>query len=317
MGLVKAKRWWLIVILLLVVMTVGIWSLISYWEWLRSGPGGFESGSTTVRNVGLVIGGVVAIVLAVWRSRVAARQASAAQRQADTAQQDLLNERYEKGAEMLGSDVLAIRLGGIYALQRLAEEHPRQYHVQVMQLFCAFALNPTRDADQAEVGRRRATRSDRRSLSGADIEEALRVWLEDTDFVRNLVIDSALREDVQAVMRAIGARSKTARDLEGAVRFRVDLDGADLSGASLHDSDLSRVSLNGADLRRVSFLGANLSSAQLNQADLSGAMLMGADLSEAELSDAILSGRVLLLGRPLQAVGDTRDDWRSIRCGFG
>ena len=43
---------------------------------------------------------------------------------------------------MLGNDVLSVRLMGgirIIALQRLAEEHPEQYHVQIMRLFCALA----------------------------------------------------------------------------------------------------------------------------------------------------------------------------------
>ena len=53
------------------------------------------------------------MLLAVWRSIVA-------ERQADTAQQSLLNERYQKGAEMLGNEVLSVRMGGIYALGRLA-----------------------------------------------------------------------------------------------------------------------------------------------------------------------------------------------------
>ena len=86
---------------------------------------------TTARNVGLMIGGAVALVFAVWRSWVAHKQA-------DTARQGLLNERYQKGAEMLGNNVLSVRLGGIYALERLAAEHPEQYHVQIMKLLCAF-----------------------------------------------------------------------------------------------------------------------------------------------------------------------------------
>ena len=141
---VQAKRGWLVLLVLVVATGVGIWAVINYWvslsttfwDWLRDGPDGMESGSTTIRNLGLVIGGVVAIVLAVWRSSIAKRQA-------DTAEHGLLNERYQRGAEMLGSEVLAVRLGGIYALQRLAQEHPKQYHIQIMRLFCAFARNPT------------------------------------------------------------------------------------------------------------------------------------------------------------------------------
>ena len=174
----------LVLLVLAVATGVGIWAVINYWdwlsttfwEWLRGGPGGVESGSTTVRNLGLVIGGFIAILLAVWRSRVAERQADAAQqqvtatqqqlrtaqhqadaaqRQADTAQQNLLNERYQRGAEMLGSDVLAVRLGGIYALRHLAEEHPKQYHVQIMRLLCAFARHPTRDEETRSRTKRR------------------------------------------------------------------------------------------------------------------------------------------------------------------
>ena len=103
-----------------------------FWEWLSGG----ESGSTTIRNIALVAAGLIALPLAIWRGVVANRQAN-------TAQQGLLNERYQKGAEMLGNGVLSVRLGGIYALQRLAEESPGQYHIQIMRLFCAFVRSPT------------------------------------------------------------------------------------------------------------------------------------------------------------------------------
>ena len=110
-----------IAVLVLVVLVVAICLSVRYWDWL-SGPSG-----TTVRNIGLVIASVIAILLAFWRSRVAGRQADAAQRQSETAQGSLMNERYQKGAELLGSDVLSVRLGGIYALQRLANDYPEHY----------------------------------------------------------------------------------------------------------------------------------------------------------------------------------------------
>ena len=142
---VQAKCGSLPLPVLVVAVAVGIWSLVNYWDWLQITPDGKESGSTTVRNIGLVIAALVALPLAIWRSLVA-------QRHADTAQQNLLNERYQQGAEMLGSEVLSVRLGGIYALRRLSEEHPKQYHVQIMQLFCAFVRNPTEDNGN-EAGR--------------------------------------------------------------------------------------------------------------------------------------------------------------------
>ena len=119
------------------VLTFGATLSWVYWEVLHSEQ---DSVSTTVRNLGLVIGGVIAILLAVWRSIVA-------EHQADTSHEGLLNERYQKGAEMLGNEVLSVRLGGIYALERLAADYPGQYHVQIMKLLCAFARNPTEDED--------------------------------------------------------------------------------------------------------------------------------------------------------------------------
>ncbi len=111
------------------------WLATDFWTWLRMGSNGTETHSTTLRNVGLLFGGVLALLVALWRSWVAERQARIAQR-------NLLNERYRQGAEMLDSKVLAVRLGGIYALQRLAADNPKKYHIQIMQLLCAFVRHP-------------------------------------------------------------------------------------------------------------------------------------------------------------------------------
>ena len=137
----------------------------AFWGWLQTAE---ESNSATLRNVALIATAVIGLPLALWRSLVAQRQANAAQRQADTAQRQadtaqrgLLNERYQRGAEMLGSIVLSARLGGIYALENLAREHPQQYARQILGLFCAFARHPTEDADRSpDSEAKRPPRSD-------------------------------------------------------------------------------------------------------------------------------------------------------------
>ena len=103
--------WWVTGIF--IVLAICLVISLHYWpDWRRDG----DSNSTIIRNVGIVIGGIIAMLLAIWRSVVSERQAY-------TARQSLLNERYQQGAEMLGNGVFSVRLGGIYALQRLAEEH--------------------------------------------------------------------------------------------------------------------------------------------------------------------------------------------------
>ena len=118
-----------------------------FWSWLGRPHSATATNSDTVRNVGFLIGGVLAILFGVWRALVAERQASASQGQTETSQKGLLNERYQQGAVMIGNDILAVRLSGIYALQRLAAEDPEEYHLQIMRLLCAFVRKPTKDAD--------------------------------------------------------------------------------------------------------------------------------------------------------------------------
>ncbi len=97
------------------------------WDWLGAVSEGKESRSTTLRNIGLLVGGGIAIWVAYRRSVISQRV--------------LLNERYQRGAEMLGSEVLAVRLGGIYALEGLSEEEPELYHVPIVRVLSTFARN--------------------------------------------------------------------------------------------------------------------------------------------------------------------------------
>ena len=266
MRLLRSGQFWL-TLAMVVLLAVGVslsvvfWDwLTTFWGWLQAGTDSRESPSTTIRNVGLVIAGLVALPLAIWRSLVAERQAYAAQRQADTAQQSLLNERYQQGAEMLGNEILTVRLGGIYALQRLAEEHPEQYHVQVMRLFSAFVRHPADDSNT-----------------------------QPSESQTNLTDPST---DIQAVMDAIGARGEKRLQLEKLVEYKLDLRRAKLRRASLGSANLSDARLSWACLEVAALGEANLSSAILNQANLTGATLGGAKLIGASLHRAILKSAV-------------------------
>ena len=226
------------------IAATGIGLLILYWDSLNGG----ESASTTIRNVGLILAALVAFPIALWRGIVADNQSVAAQSQANAAQQSLRNERYQRGAEMLGNEVLAVRLGGIYALQRLAQEYPEEYHVQIMRLFCAFARNPTEDEEY-----------------DAKLDaEAVR-------FPRT-------REDVQEVLRAISKRNWSDVELESIEKFYLDLRGA----------NLQEILISGGNLYGAYFWGANLSGAGIEHVDLSYVTFLKADLSRVTFSDVDL-----------------------------
>ncbi len=292
----RPEGFWVTVIIL-AVLAVGAVLTWVYWDWLRDG----ESGSSTIRNVGLLIGAAIAMVLAVWRSRVAGRQAATSQHQAKialqqavTAERGLLNERYQKGAEMLGSDVLSVRLGGIYALRRLAADHPEQYHVQIMRLFCAFARNPAShknrpddpDAKMSEevevimetIGERRQRHLNIERDSGYWLDlhgvNVLGVWL--------------IKANLSSALMPLGDRW-SLEEVMG-TRTRTDLSRADLSVAILMDANLHRTDFSNSKLERSFLLDSNLSNARLTYSNLYGAFLDGANLSGADLTYADVSG---------------------------
>ena len=283
----KGKLWLFAGIVSIAAILWGIdhywdWPINDPWIWLGATPDGRESNSSTLRNVGLVAAGAIAFGFAYWRAKVADRQATAAQHQADTArlqseiaQRGLLNERYQKGAEMLGSDVPSVRLGGIYTLRRLAEEHPEEYHVQIMHLFCAFVRNPTETKGGDERWQ--------------PYETPHRV--------------TSLREDVQAVMMAIGNRSSEHLNLESQARLQLDMQGADLRGAELREMNLtappwqvwpivplSELLKSRTDLSYARLCSARLAFANLKNANLTGSCLCSALLPRTDLSGATLVG---------------------------
>lgn len=224
-GIFKKGAFWWITLILLTLAGCGYLTL-TYWPDLQDGT---ESLSSTVRNVSLIIGGIIAVELALWRSVIGLRQV-------DTAQRGLLNERLQKGAEMLGSKDLSVRFGGIYALHQLGEEYPDIYHIQVMKLLCAFIRHPTED-------------------------EAL--------VTDPFVEEWGPRADLVAVVEIICKRSNLQIQIEQKADFILDLKNADLNKLSFKSAYLSEADFFGAMLIRTSFENANLTGAKFADATFS------------------------------------------------
>jgi hypothetical protein len=133
-------------------------------------------------------------------------------------EQGQITERYTKAVEQLGSDKLDVRLGGIYALERIAADSERD-HPTVVEVLSAFVREHS--APKAEQP---ATPE---SAGG-----------------------KGPPTDVQAALTVLGRLPQLAEasrgDLTGAHLQRADLQGADLRGAKLEEADLQH-----ADLRRA------------------------------------------------------------------
>ena len=287
--------------LVVAVLSVGFGLAWWRWDWLQSG--GAESNGETLRNVSIMLGAVVALVLALWRSKVAERQSDAAQCQAETAQQSLMRERFQKGVEMIGSPILAVRLGGVYALDHLSQEHPNEHHVQVMRVLCAFVRNPphargapqpdVQDAVKAIGGRKDRIQIEKASgylpdLSHANLGGMKMGWL---DF-SGCNFEGA----------DLSGAALTKSNLSGAFLYKATLCGATLAGA-----DLARASMTEADLSAIeSAVSANFTEASLISANMSYAKMQGANFQCAVLGCADLTGTVFIEGG-VEAKGLTQE----------
>ncbi|MEU4836437.1 pentapeptide repeat-containing protein [Streptosporangium sp. NPDC023615] len=170
-----------------------------------------------------------------------------------------MTDRYTKAIEQLGSDKLDIRLGGIYALERIARDSARD-HPTVMEVLAAFIREHSRDVK--------------------------------TDETENEQPHSRkLRTDLQAALTVIGRRTLAHDTTSAKINLtRANLSGADLFGANLVNADLSGAYLTHADLSNANLTGAYLLGADLSGAYLFGAYLFGANLVGANLSAANLVG---------------------------
>ena len=210
---------------------------------------------------------------------------------------------------------LEVRIGAIYALERISQDSPRD-HVQIMEILCAYIrenapASGAKDhgmpeweplAEGAEEAAREAHKEAWRERVGSILFEAkARKWAQSLKPAT----------EIQAALRVLGRRTEEQIDSEradkryGADGYQldlrdsnlqsVDLAGLDLrrsllTGARMEGANLRGARMEGAFLREAWMEGANLREARMEGANLSGARMEGASLGRARMEGAILSG---------------------------
>ena len=253
-----------------------------------------------IRNIGLAVAAIIALPVAIWRSRVA-------EQQVDVAQQGVLNERYQKSVEMLGNDRLFARIGGIVALEHLALERPTQYHTEVMKLLFAFIRQPVEDPQahsvstmgmrgarqdvQAAVDAVRACRSLNRAVEANSLRS---IDLRGADLRQADLTDIDLSIEPATELGAFGRVSLSVPNT-WAVLSHADLSSAHLNDATVpygvcYGANFTDAALDGAEFREATFFNTIFRNASLVKADLAGAWFAYSDLRNAILRGANLSG---------------------------
>lgn len=204
-----------------------------------------------------------------------ARSYTLSRRTYELTEQSQVTDRYTKAIAQLGDDKLDIRIGGIYALERVARNSVRDF-TTVMEVLAAFIREHSREPWPERPRRKLRPSPSRTSGPRPDVHAAL------------IVI---ARRDIKNDRWGIDL---TGANLAGAKLSRMPLkwaklDRAILTGANLGQTDLTQASLKKADLREASLFMAHLMQAHLDDADLTGASLHDAELQRARLSGANFS----------------------------
>ncbi|MEO0536805.1 MAG: pentapeptide repeat-containing protein [Cyanobacteria bacterium P01_A01_bin.123] len=212
-------------------------------------------------------------------------------------------ERFSKAVEMLGSNNLQVRLGGIYSLERISKDSPEDYHWTIMEVLTAFIRGESPKQSEEKTGvpsEVSKSQNPQISLIKIDVQAALTVIarLHNKDFdrlpldLKNINLHRAQLIDNDGYFRkprihllSLCKADLSGADLHEANFFWLDLFRAYLIGANLSGANLQAANLLEANLSRANLCEATLSDANLQRAELEGANLKGANLYEANLRD--------------------------------
>jgi len=182
-------------------------------------------------------------------------------------QQGQITDRFNAAVQNLGSNSVDIRLGGIYALQRIIQDSPRDQPT-IVNLLCSYI-------------RLHVPSSPRNGNENANTNEYGYPHI--LPFTKDLPAPAA---DVNAALSVIGGRDP-ARDGSSKVDLSgLDLMGANLSGAHLHGAELSGTRLAYANLDHADLTNADLADMDLEVASFDGANLQHSDVASTDLRAA-------------------------------
>jgi len=220
------------------------------------------------------IGGAVILLGAYYTYR----QLQTGRVQLQIAQQGQVTERFTRAIDQLGHAELDVRLGGIYALERIANDSPDD-RTTIAEVLTAFIRGhapwPPRLPGQY--------------LAEAPIEQVPELQVRAPD-VQAAVTVLARR---QPPPKPSGRLDLSATDLRKATLDDGDFEEVSLFNANLQEATLDNTNLQEAILYNANLQGALLDRAQLQKASLDGARLQGASLNRANLQEAILDGAQL------------------------
>jgi hypothetical protein len=229
-----------------------------------------------------------------------------AMQKADSDREGQITERFTRAVDQLGSETLAIRLGGIFALERIAWDSARD-HITIIELLVAYMQDRGYEAskDQIEIDSLRMRLQDPK-LSverREDLEEEERSLLD---------VRWSAHQDLRSIIEVIGRRNL---EYEKIYAPGLNFSGIPLDGL-IFSNHFERAGFFGSTLRQVSFHFTRLDGANFNNVRMeSGVYFIGVSLNGADFTGALIENTVFFHDTDLSnTIGLTQ--WHIDRCSF-
>ncbi|MGW7529668.1 pentapeptide repeat-containing protein [Streptomyces sp. NPDC054783] len=262
-----------------------------------------------------VVGGLVVLfgAYATWR------QLRVSQDGLRATQEGYVTDRFSRAVDQLGSDKLDVRIGGLHALWRIAEQSARDREaiISIQAAYLRTHLpwppagpeSPAADVPINDIAPLETRAADAQvaltalgvlcqhreqswvNLSITDLRRADcdGLWFPEVNFDRACMEAAGLYHAnlTQASLVSVNLRHA---DLTTAILRRTRCILADLRAAKLVETDLRDADFTETDLREANLRKADAHGAIFHRADLRMADLRGTDLSTANLVEARLTG---------------------------
>ncbi len=206
-----------------------------------------------------IVGGLALVVgfIFTYQNVVASQQAQ------ETARETQFSNSFATATDDLGATDMEARLGGIYALERLATDASPDNDFkqvrQVIEVLSAYVRKHAPSGTEAQLLPSKTRAPD----PPPKPPEA----------------------DIQAILTVLGRQTRTPEGVREGL-YIYPLYQSDLRYADLLDADLSRANLWKTNLQGAKLDGAILRGAYLGETNLQGASLSGTDLKNADITGA-------------------------------
>ncbi len=310
------------------LVTISIWAIYLLWRvpqwqanaWARHADASprelFEIENESRGTLGQILSGVAVLTGLIF----AWQQLGQTSDNLRVSEEGQITDRFSRAVDQLGSDQFTIRLGGVYALERIARDSPRDYG-PVMEVLTAFARQespvgaaaaatpaagaPAVPADVEAVFKVIGRRTD--AQIATEMEEghgcldltrinAVGVDLADANLQNTCWDGSDLRGAI------ISGANLADTTFNSAILQQANLDGVEAEGASFASANMFGTNLSRSDLSHANLLAANMATSLLQGTNLADANLQGANLSGATMFGATLTGTNLLNANLANAV---------------